>query len=369
VKRFVAICAALLALVLASTGCNSLSTTAGAAQVGGSIIATSELNASMQQLRSDTGFLCASGGGTLPVTTGAGTDTWSTSYADSVLTQLIKFRILDQMVAARHVALPAADFSLAQTETEEGISQTLTTLQQEGVTCPNATAASIVSGLGSSFRSAFVDNQLNQDAYSAYLAGTSLQPAALSDWENAHRAEATLSCSAVIGVATKKLALSIATAVKNGASFASEATKHSENIGAGTGGSIGCLLPSSWPGTLGPVAVSVKLDTASRPVELQKTWILIYVTSRALEPLSDVVSQLVGLEATAFDAQYSKAVASADISVSSVYGTLQRKVVQGVASLSVVVPGSSACKYALAPSAAGCPATTHSVATGATGSG
>jgi hypothetical protein len=369
VKRFVAMCAALLAVVLASTGCNSLSTTASAAQVGGSTIATSELNTSMTQLRSDTGFLCASGGGTLPVTTGAGTDTWSTSYADSVLTQLIKFRILDQMVAAHHVVLPAADFNLAQSETEAGIGQTLSTLQQEGVTCPNATPASIVSGLGASFRAAFVDNQLNQDAYSAYLAGTSLQPAALSSWEDSHRSEATLSCSAVIGVSTKKLALSISKAVRNGASFASEATKHSENIGAGAGGSIGCLPPSSWPGNLGPVAVSLKLDTASRPVEYQSTWILIYVTSRRLESLTDVVSQLVGLEAATFDAQYAKALASADISVSSVYGTLQRKTIHGALSLSVVPPGSSACKYALAPKAAGCSSTPTRVAAGATGTG
>ena len=363
-------CAALLAVVLVSTGCNSLSTTAGAAQVGGSVIATSALNDSMRQLQADAGFLCASTGGRPPATTGAGTDTWSTSYADSVLSQLIKFRILDQMVAAHHVSLPASDFNLALTETEDGITQTLSTLQQEGVTCPNATAASIVGGLGTSFRTAFVDNQLNQDAYSAYLAGTSLQPAALTDWEDSHRAEATLSCSAVIGVAKKSLAgLSIAKAVRGGASFATEATKHSENIGAGAGGSIGCLPPSSWPGNLGPVAVSLKLDTVSRPVEYQNTWILIYVTSRPLESLADVVSQLVGLESTAFDAQYAKALVSADISVSSVYGTLQRKVVQGAVSLSVVPPGSSACGYALSPSAAGCPVTTTSLAAGATGSG
>ena len=64
-----------------------------------------------------------SGSGTEPATTGVAAGTWATSFADYVLTQLIKFGILDQMMADHHLATPVAEFGQARTEAEQGVAQ------------------------------------------------------------------------------------------------------------------------------------------------------------------------------------------------------------------------------------------------------
>jgi parvulin-like peptidyl-prolyl isomerase len=233
------------------------------------------------------------------------------------------------------------------------------------VTCPG-TAATIISGLGPSFHTALLDNQVNQDLYSAYLAGVSLQPDALASWERSHAAAATQSCTSVIEVATDKVALKIEKAVINGASFATEATTYSQNSGTGSGGAVGCVLESQWTGDLGPVVGALTVGVVSKPVKYQSSWLLFDVTKRQLEPTTDVVPQIDSLESSAFNVQYSKALVAADISVSPVYGSVQRKAVQGGYSLAVVPPSSKACVYALSATAAGC-VSTPTATTGSSG--
>ena len=83
----------------------------------------------------------------------------------------------------------------------------------------------------------------------------------------------------------------------------------------------------------------------------QSGWLLFEVTKRQLEPTGDIVPEIDQLELSAFDAQYSKALVAAHVTVSPVYGSVQRKAVSGGYSLAVVPPSTKACAYAL--SAAG----------------
>lgn len=365
-KRFLAALFALLAIVLVSGGCNVSSIPPVAARVGSSNIPTAQLDASMRALQADSGYLCQGGEGPNPVTAGAGTDTWSASFTDFVLTQLIKFRILDEMVAARHLVPPASDRAEATTEAEAAVNENLSLLQQESVACPG-TPTTIIEGLGSPFGPALLGNQVNDDVYSAYLAGTSLQPAALASWERSHAAQTTQSCTSAIEVTTEARALQIRHAILGGASFATEANRYGESTGAGTGGAVGCVLKAQWADGLGSVVAGLTVGVVSHPVKFQSGWLLLEVTQRKLEPLSYVVPQIDQLESAAFGRRYSKALSSTDISIASIYGSLERKAVQGGYSLAVVPPSAKACAYALSPSAAGCPTAASASATGATG--
>lgn len=358
-KRFLAVLSVLCAVALVSTGCNASAVQPSAASVGNIAITTSQLDASMTALKADVGFLCMSNSGTVPPTSGVGPGTWNTTFSAYVLTQLIKFGILTEMMKSQHVATSASYLAQAKTETENGIAEALSSLEQGAspVTCPG-TAASIVSALGPVFGSQLIDNQLNVEAYSAYLAGTTLQPAALASWENTHASEATESCTSILGVASKAQAAKIATAINGGASFASEATRYGENIGTGAGGAFGCVTPDVWPASIRPVVTGLAVGAVSKPLDYSNTWLLFTVSKRQLEPVSDVIAQLAQLESSAFDVQYSKAIASTPISVSSVYGSLQRKAVAGGYSLAVVPPSNKACKYALSAAASGCTTTT-----------
>lgn len=376
-KRFLAALPALLVVAVASAGCNASSVPAAAAYVASAPIPTARLDASMAELKSDSGYLCQGGAGAIPVTSGVGTGTWSSTFSDFVLTQLIKFRILDQMVAARQLVAPASDKAVATAEAESSVAQDLTLLQQQSppVTC-QGTPSTIIGSLGPSFRTALIGNQMNEDAYSAYLAGTSLQPAALASWKASHPYKTTQSCTSVIQVASATLAARIHAAVHKGASFATEAAKYSQNTGAGKGGAVGCVLESQWTGTLGPVVAGLKVGAVSAPVKFQSTWLLFLVTKRQPEPSIDVVPQIDQQESSAFSSAYSKVLGTAAISVSPVYGSLQRKAVPGGFSLAVVPPSAKACAYAVSPAAAGCattvttPGTTPGVgSSGAAGAG
>ncbi|MGO8877010.1 MAG: peptidylprolyl isomerase [Acidimicrobiales bacterium] len=358
-KRFLAVLSALCAVALLSTSCNASAVQPSAASVGDIAITTSQLDASMTALKADVGFLCVSNAGTVPPTSGVGPGTWNTTFAAYVLTQLIEFGVLAEMMKAHHLSTPTGDLAQVKTEIENSMAQSLASLQQgsSSISCPG-TAASIVSALGPVFGTRLIDNQLNVEAYSAYLAGTTLQPAALASWENTHASEATESCTSVLGVASKAQAVKIAAAIKAGASFASEATRYGENLGLGAGGAFGCVTPDVWSASLRPIVTGLAVGAVSKPFDDSNTWLLFTVSKRQLEPLSDVIAQIAQLESSAYNSQYSKAIASTPISVSSVYGSLQRKAVTGGYSLTVLPPSNKACKYAPSAAASGCTTTT-----------
>ncbi len=354
-KRFLAFLAALLAVAVATAGCNA-SVTPPAATVGSTSISASELNAAMTNVKGDAGFLCTSSDGSTPVSNGVAAGTWSMSFADEVLSQLVKFAVLDQMVAEHHLSVPASDFNQAKVETEASVENSLQSLEQEStpVTCPG-TPASIVNALGSTYGTRFIDNQLNQDAYSAYLAGTSLQPVALTAWEQGHRAITTESCTSVIGYSTKAAAVAAKAAIAGGTSFVAEAAKSTENIGAGAGGVIGCITPDQLAPALGSVLTSLAIGAVSQPVSYNGIYLLFTVTSRHLEPINDLVLHIDSLEQQAFNAAYGKALSGTPIDVSSVYGSFESKAVQGVYTVAVLPPSDKACSFALSGAASGCP--------------
>jgi hypothetical protein len=360
VQRFLAPLAVLLAVALGATGCNLASTPSVAARVNGSNITTATLDSVLSTLKTDHAFLCLSGAGSNPPTTGVGTGTWNEVYAGFVLAQLVKFEVLRQIVAAHHLDVPRSDLTTAAAEVESGISGT----GQTGC----GTAQSALQSAGTTFETALLDSQLDQDAYSAYLAGTSLQPTALLSWARSHPASTDESCTSVIQVTSKSLAVKIDRAIRAGASFAAEATKYTTNTGTGKGGSVGCVLEQSWVAGLGPIVAALHVGAVSAPVSYQSGWLLFSVTSRVLEPASGLVTLLEEQEITSFNRQYASALTHDDITVSPAYGSWSVVLTKTGLDVSIVPPANKACAYAVKAAAAGC-ATSGTAAVGTAGSG
>lgn len=350
-KRLLAPLAVLLAVALGATGCNLASTPSVAARVDGANITTANLDSILSTLKSDHAFLCLSGAGSNVPTTGAGTGTWNEVYAGSVLAQLVKFEVLRQLVAAHHLYVPSNDLTVAAAEVESAMSQT-------GETSCSGTPQTALQTAGTTFETALLDNQLDQDAYSAYLAGTSLHPAALASWERSHPTSTDESCTSVIQVTSKSVAVKLDRAIRAGASFAAEATKYTTNTGTGKGGAVGCVLEQSWVAGLGPIVAALRVGAVSAPVSYQSGWLLFLVTSRVPEPTSGLATLLGEEESSSFNRQYAVALTHDHITVSPAYGRWSVVVTKTGFEVSIVPPGDKACAYALSASAAGCTTTT-----------
>jgi hypothetical protein len=361
VKRSLATFSVLIAVALAATGCNSSSTSSVVAKVNSTSITTGTLDSVMSALKGDSALLCASKLGTHPVTTGVAAGTWNSTYAGFVLEQLIKFEVLAQLVAAHHLYVPGSDLSAAKTEAEAG-------LQTAGATGCTGTATA-VDDAGTVFETAYVRNQLYEDAYAAYLAGISLKPAVLKSWEQAHQGATLESCTSVIQVATESLAVKLEAAIRGGASFATEANTNTQSTGTGKGGVVGCVLEKQWSAGLGPTVSALQVGVVSQPVHYQSSWLLFLVTKRVPEPLDGLLAILQIDESARFNQQYATAFTRANITVSPVYGTWRVAVSKAGISASLVPPSDKACAYSPAASAAGCVPTTTLIAASSTGSG
>jgi hypothetical protein len=360
VKRFLATFSVLLAVALASTGCNISSSSSVAARVNSSVITTAKLDALMAELKGDSALLCLGGG--VSHTTGNGTGTWSEAYAGYVLAQLIKFEVLRNVVVAHHLSEPASDMSAAKAQVEADLAQAT----RSGCT---GTGSQAIADAGATFRSDLVANQLDDDAYSAYLAGTSLQSATLASWEQAHRAALAESCTSVIQVSTEALARKLAAAIRGGASFAAEATSHSQSSGTGAGGALGCILESQWAAGLGPKVAALSVGAVSAPVSYESGWLLFLVTRRVTEPLPGVLNLLTTSELNAFDQHYAGALGAAHVTVSPLYGTWHLVVSKAGVDVSIVPPSHRACTYAPQAADAGCPTTSPASTSGSAGAG
>jgi hypothetical protein len=226
-----------------------------------------------------------------------------------------------------------------------------------------------VDDAGTLFETALLRNQLYVDAFAAYLAGTSLHPAALASWERTHQTSASESCTSVIEVASHPLVLKLEGAISKGASFASEADSNNPSNSTGEGGAIGCILEPNLPGNLGPIVAALHVGVVSRPVSYQSGWLLFLVTKRVLEPAAGLLTLLEDLEGTAFNQQYGKALSDARVTVSPVYGTWRLVVSKIGVDVSIVPPSDKACAYALSATAAGCATTTTAAPAASTGAG
>jgi len=353
VKRFLATLTALAAFSLVLSACNVVSSSSSAATVqsGGTTVSitTGELNSTLAALAADRGYLCV-GGLTATQTAGAGVGTYAVSYADTVLTQLVKFAVTRDLVTSLHLVIPAGASAMATAQVQARITSELASAVSASRPC-TGTAQTIMSGLGTYYRQALENNQLEQDALDSYLAGVSLQPAALAGYEQAHVAATLESCTSLIDVATRKLAQQLYGQIHGGASFATVADAHASQ-GTGPGGAVGCPLESEWVGGLGATVAKLTVGQLSSPVAFNGGWLLLLVSSRKLEPFPNLLAQLATTEATAFQKLTGRAYQRSKVSVASVYGSWTQTSSSSGIEVGISPPPDKASKFAPTTTAA-----------------
>jgi hypothetical protein len=308
------------ALTLATAGCNA-NWGSYAARVNNATISPATLDSALSALKADPGFACLEFGPTFRVS-GAGEHTYDVQSADFVLNQLIEYRVERKIASSIGAAAPSSSTTLASDQLQSRLESQLSA--QTSSSCPRTGAD--LSKLGSAYKNVALGLLVSEDAIAAHLAGTSLDPESLAHYEAAHRSTTSESCISLIQVASKTTAAAIGQAIRQGATFSSEAAAHSiDSNNSHEGGYLGCSSDLSALGTYAKPIEALGLNQVTSPLEYSSgsttTWLLFTVTSRPPESVPVLVEQLLSTEQTPFVRMIKRAIASTRVSLSSQYGS------------------------------------------------
>jgi hypothetical protein len=365
VKRFLAsagLAVALGATCISAAACNAnwSGATAPAASVDGhTIVSVRNLDAALSALKNDKGWLCLNVG-PVPQIKGVGSDSYSMSYVDDVLTNLVTFGLSTEYAQSHGLPLPQ-DPALVKAVDEivlNGDDAGLAQLASQGAKgCSTGQAA--LTAEGATFRNAELQYRLAQYAILAHLAGTSLLPDQLKAFVARQPQFTTYSCIDVL-VVTSGMVATVDGQIKAGKSWSSLVTSYQQDTSLGTDGFFGCGFNALVPAGLGSVVQSLKVNTPSAPVSIGGgTYVFIRPTSISSRTPSelDVLQELAAVEGAAFATLSNNQTKTAQVSISPAYGswhvTTSSKGTSGT-----VVPDTGAQGAAPNPAAAGVTTTT-----------
>lgn len=302
---------AALALVLTSCG---VSVTPSAASVNGTTVSIGELHQALHDAASSTPFRCLLS--QQAAVTGAGVHaTYSSRFAAEQLSLLIERVELEAEVARLHLVKTSLAQSLATNQIELGL------VGSSGSTCA-ASGAEVFASLPPAYQRLLTTLQVDQDLISAHLAGATLTNAGVQAYSAAHPEIAQLACVSVILVAKRTTAESLIKKINAGASFASVAKANSiDTQTAANGGSLGCVYPGQFAGSLGSIVGSIALNTPSQPIAFSSNYVILEVTQRQVGSPSGAALALVSSQTNAEATYVSKLGAHNSIWVNSAYGT------------------------------------------------
>ena len=296
---------------------NPSNTPTVAARVNGTVISTAELEADTTSAANDAAFRCLIGAGAnapnLTAMTG-GKHNYGVGFVDVVLSDLIRYNLSQQLLKRYSLTTPASLTAVATQQLDTNYGQALVSHQ-----CAFAKTA-VLAGLSSGFRSLMIGAQAGADVVYAHLGGASLDPVKLASYEKTHPAVTIQSCTSIIQVKKRSLALQIEAAVKKGTPFTSE-TKQSVAKGIPANGSVGCVLNSEWATSLDKAVSTLKVGVVSDPVAYQGSWVLFYVSKRQKANELAIVNQFAQQQQTAFQSAFQFVSSHTQVSVASMYGS------------------------------------------------
>jgi hypothetical protein len=188
------------------------------------------------------------------------------------------------------------------------------------------TGASILAAFPASYRQLLVRFQLDEDALSAHLAGTTLNPGPLGAYVASHKTEMMLACVSVIETGTKATASSVRSQVLAGKSFADMARAHSiDSTTSGEGGVIGCIPDADFNAPLNKVIAGLTVGRVSSPVAFSSDWLLLLVSRRESETSQQLIPSLVAQEQSALNVFFPRILGSAKVELDPQYGTWSTK--------------------------------------------
>lgn len=287
-----------------------------AARVNGTTISQSDLNSDLGAIRQNEAFLSAlqSQGQVL----GSGESTFDSQFVASVLGGKIRVALVRQELARRGIDVSSSDLDLARQNVVASFAN------QAGST---QAGMAVFDAFPPSYQDELVRDSAELTLLEASLAHVDISPAGLQRYYQAHQSDYAKVCVSQIQVADQATAQQLLYLIGQGASFASVARSRStDSSSADNGGALGCAPTRDLSTALAPVIDNLVAGQVAGPVQLegQGPWHLFQVTSRTIQPFSEVEAQVqvdaIGQQATAVTGYVNRLGRRSSIVVNPVYG-------------------------------------------------
>jgi hypothetical protein len=283
VKRLLLL-AVLGALVVGATGCDL---SPPAATVNGVTISQSALNAQLASEVTDSESECAAlveaGETTSPFgvgTEGGGTtpNAVTPAFADNALETLVLGQLEKQELAARGVAVSAADVTAASSDYSDQLLTQLGQEQQENAAptgCTLSTSRALSTQLPRGFLEREISSLAEQEIFEVAVGHVNVSEGALESYYRSHRAQVTQACLNVVLATSLANAQTLHDEIAAGTSFATASTSPAADAAAGpTGGELECEYPATvtdqFGATNGPTVVALKTGQLAAPLTLSE---------------------------------------------------------------------------------------------------
>ncbi len=296
-------------LALAGAGCNA--TAPYAAKVNGATISQGDLNSELTAIRSDPAYLNQIQ--SQSQVTGAGKDSFDSSFVAQVLNRQIVFQLVHQEAVRRGITISGQDVNLARADTASALGGT-----------------SVLDGLPVSYQNNLIRHSAEVTALEARLAHVDIGPKAVAAYYATHQQSFVQQCVSHILVATQADAAALRAQIVAGASFADVARSQSQDQASATnGGQLGCGPTGRFVTGFEQAVDAQPTGQLSQPVQTQFGWHLIEVTSR--QPLSLTQAQpqiraaLLANAQTALTSTLQRAESRASVTVNPRYGTYETR--------------------------------------------
>ena len=294
-------------LALAGAGCNA--TSPYAAKVNGATISQGDLNSELVAIRSDPTYLNQIE--SQSQVTGAGQDSFDSSFVAQVLNRQIVFELVHQEAARRGISVSGQDLSLARADVATALGGTR-----------------VLNGLPASYQATLVRHSAEVTALEARLARVDVSPPAMAQYYAAHQQSFVQQCVSHILLTTQSDAAAVRAQIVAGASFADAArTQSQDQASAANGGNLGCGPTGRFVTGFEQAVDGLPTGQLSQPIQTQFGWHLVEVTSR--QPLSLAQAQpqiraaLLANAQSALTSTLQRVETRASVTVNPRYGTYQ----------------------------------------------
>jgi parvulin-like peptidyl-prolyl isomerase len=296
-------------LALAGAGCNA--TSPYAAKVNGATISQGDLNNELVAIRSDPAYLNQIQ--SQSQVTGAGQDSFDSSFVAQVLNRQIVFQLVHQEAARRGITISDQDVRLARGDVASALGGT-----------------TVLSGLPPSYQNSLIRHSAEVTALEASLAHVDVSLAAMAQYYATHQQSFVQQCVSHILLASQADAAAVRAQIAAGASFADAARSQSQDqASARNGGNLGCGPTGRFVTGFEQAVDALPTGQLSQPVQTQFGWHLIEVTSR--QPLSFAQAQpqiraaLLANTQSTLTSTLQRAESRASVSVNPRYGTFETR--------------------------------------------
>ncbi len=292
-------------LALAGAGCNP--TSPYAARVNNATISQGDLNNELTAIRSDPAYLNQIQ--SQSQVTGAGQDSFDSSFVSQVLNREIVFELVHQQAASHGITISGQDLTLARADVAGALG-----------------GANVLNGLPASYQSSLIRHSAEVTALEARLANVDVSLPAMANYYAAHQQAFVQQCVSQILFASQSDAAAARAQIVAGASFADVARSESQDqASAANGGALGCGPTGRFVSGFEQAVDASPTGQLSQPVQTQFGWHLIVVTSR--QPLTFAQAQpqiratLLANAQTALTTALQRAESRASVTVNPRYGT------------------------------------------------